>query len=604
MNKKGYLTRLVSFLKDQYTLLILGSILSSSFLINLKNLGHKSITLYDELFHALVAKNLLKHFFKFTLYDQPFLAYNFKHWGQNHIWLHKPPLAMWQIAISYYILGVNTFALRLPSAILAIGACFFTYLIGKELFNKHVAVIASFLQAFNPFILELVHGYRFSDHIDIALLFWVEISCYLLIKAIKTNQNRYYFLSGTFSGLAYLAKSFLGFVTIGIAIVFWVLTTLDWSKDYNIGIKKIIIHIGSSLIVISPWVIYCLILYPREYLYETKMVLAHLNTNIEGWQASWDRHLFDYMSLIYPIIYVGILVSFVYIIILAFRKRDLGNSFILVWALGALIPLFSASSKTPSATIMASPALFLCFALITEKAFNKKHHNITLIYSVLLTSVFLFSRDLKDEDIFRRSVISISIKFTDWVKPVIPFIKTRMWITVQLFGFIILIGIICLIYLFVRKFLHEKWLLRFLIGLRAISLILICVFAFLYIKQTLLVTQREQGEAKWASFGKQIKKNLQKNSVLLWENCPNNAYLHLMFYSDRAVYTLQEPLGAFAQEARPGNPQGKSLEQLIQEAQKNGGKPYLITSGEKLDYPCVLKASPPLIYKVFALSGH
>lgn len=157
-----HLNRLASFLRSRLKKLLLVLTLLSSFALKLQNLGHKSITLYDELFHALVAKNLLtrchsfaglpRHFFKFTLYDQPFLAYNFKHWGQNHVWLHKPPLAMWQIAISYYILGVNNFALRLPSVILSTGGCFLTYLIGTELYNKRIGLIAAFLQAFNPFL--------------------------------------------------------------------------------------------------------------------------------------------------------------------------------------------------------------------------------------------------------------------------------------------------------------------------------------------------------------------------------------------------------------------------------------------------------------------
>ena len=93
------------------------SILSTSFLTVLTNLDHTAIHYWDESFHAIVSRNLTKHPFLFTLYDQPWLAFDYKNWGGNHIWLHKPPLAMWKICLSYWTFGFNTFALRFPSAI-------------------------------------------------------------------------------------------------------------------------------------------------------------------------------------------------------------------------------------------------------------------------------------------------------------------------------------------------------------------------------------------------------------------------------------------------------------------------------------------------------
>ena len=49
--------------------------------------GHSGITYWDEGFHAVVARNLTKHPLKFTLYDQPWLPYDYKGWGE------KPHLA-------------------------------------------------------------------------------------------------------------------------------------------------------------------------------------------------------------------------------------------------------------------------------------------------------------------------------------------------------------------------------------------------------------------------------------------------------------------------------------------------------------------------------
>ena len=157
-------------------------------LLRFRNLGHKPIKYWDELFHAIVARNLTKHFFMPTLYEKHYLPYDYMNWTNNHIWLHKPIIPLWQIAISYYILGINAFALRLPSAILSILSVFLTYMIGRELYDKKIGAVAAFLQAVNPLMMGLVHGYIFTDHINIAVIFWVEVSCYLMIKALNTLQ--------------------------------------------------------------------------------------------------------------------------------------------------------------------------------------------------------------------------------------------------------------------------------------------------------------------------------------------------------------------------------------------------------------------------------
>ena len=128
---------------------------------------------------------------------------------------------MWTIWISHLIFGINTFALRLPSAISLVVTAWLTYRIAADLFDKRAGLIAAFLHGFNPFLFASVHGYRYSDHIDIALLLWVQVSCWFLLRAIRTGKRRNYILSGVAMGIAYLSKSYLACITFGIALVVW-----------------------------------------------------------------------------------------------------------------------------------------------------------------------------------------------------------------------------------------------------------------------------------------------------------------------------------------------------------------------------------------------
>ena len=96
---------------------------------------------WDERYHALVAKNLMSHPFKPTLYENPVLPYDFKDWMGNHIWLHKQPVPLWSMAASMRLFGVNEIALRLPSMIMSTLGIWITYSIGKYLFNKRIGFI-------------------------------------------------------------------------------------------------------------------------------------------------------------------------------------------------------------------------------------------------------------------------------------------------------------------------------------------------------------------------------------------------------------------------------------------------------------------------------
>src|SRR5688572_20890086 len=62
---------------------------------------------WDEQYHALVARNLTEHPGTPMLYKNPLLPVDITRWADNHIWLHKPPLFLWLIAISVEIFGAT-----------------------------------------------------------------------------------------------------------------------------------------------------------------------------------------------------------------------------------------------------------------------------------------------------------------------------------------------------------------------------------------------------------------------------------------------------------------------------------------------------------------
>jgi 4-amino-4-deoxy-L-arabinose transferase-like glycosyltransferase len=364
---------------------LLAVILAGSFVLKLRHLDHAAVKPLDEVFHAIVARNFLKHPLTPTLVDQPFLAYDRDDWLANHIWLHKPPMAMWQIAISYSLVGVGTLALRLPSAILSTLAAWLTYLIGCRLLDRKAALIAAALQAFNPVILMLVHGYVFSDHVDISLLFWTELAIYFLVRATQSPGRGNLILCGIAQGLAFLSKTYPAFLV----------TILAMAALRRIKLKGLLLILLSTALTIAPWLVWTAIRFPHEFAYENLEILHHLNQNIENWAAPWDQVVFYYWISIFHVYYPAIIASAAIFLFHAWREKRFNSMLILVWAAGVMIPNLLAYSKPMCATLIGWPAAWLMFADLISRAIDGDMLSLGTWLTAMITGiVFLTNKTI------------------------------------------------------------------------------------------------------------------------------------------------------------------------------------------------------------------
>jgi 4-amino-4-deoxy-L-arabinose transferase len=355
-------------------------ILAASFALKLRHLDHPAVKPLDEVFHAIVARNFLSHPFTPTLVDHPYLPYDRDDWLSTHIWLHKPPMAMWQIAIFYSILGVNTLALRLPSAILSTLAAWLTYLIGTRLLDKPAALIAAALQAFNPVILMILNGYVFSDHVDISLLFWTELSIYLLIRATQTKSRTDMILCGVTQGLAFLSKTYPAFIVTVLALA-------AYRELRGRGVLTIVI---ATIATIAPWLTYTTIRFPHEFVHENLGILHHLNENVESWAAPWDQLVFNYWISIFHVFYPAIIASSALFFYRAIRQPTLPTTLISVWSIGVILPHLLATSKPMTATLIGWPAAWLIFADMISRATRGDRAAVGICLAAVVCAFFLY----------------------------------------------------------------------------------------------------------------------------------------------------------------------------------------------------------------------
>jgi 4-amino-4-deoxy-L-arabinose transferase len=363
------------------------AVLLLSFSLKLHGLGHLALRGYDESFHAVVAQNLIAHPFLPTLYDRPFLPVDSHDWRNTRIWLHKGIVPLWQMAASMALLGHSTFALRLPSAVLGTAAAGLTYLIGLRLMGRWAAAIAAILQAFNPATWMLTQGLSFSDHIDIALLFWTELAIYLMFLATDerplARRALLALAAGVAQGLAFNCKSYPALIALGIAAVAWLAPKLKLAgnADPRLRGRDLLWMIAGSVLAGAPWLIYCAIRFGPEFRYEQLNVLRHLTQDVEGWAGPWDRVIFDYLLRAFGLLYPTLLAAIPLLVWRAWRplnragadgqpdgSRDGRLVLLLAWFFGAVVPMVLATSKTPSATLLAWPAGLLLLGALFEHA--------------------------------------------------------------------------------------------------------------------------------------------------------------------------------------------------------------------------------------------
>ena len=129
---------------------------------------------------------------------------------QDAVWFYLTDLF-------YRVFGENLFGLRFISILFGSLSIIIVYLIGKELFNKRVALFASLILTLSSY-----HITMSLAEMDTSMMFFVLLSMYFLIKSLKEQKNIFYVLSSLFLGIAIMTKQIaLLFVPIFILFILY-----------------------------------------------------------------------------------------------------------------------------------------------------------------------------------------------------------------------------------------------------------------------------------------------------------------------------------------------------------------------------------------------
>ena len=316
----------------------------------------ESIHAWDERFHAVVAKHLISHPLKPTLYDRPLAADPRAHWTDAHVWLHKPPLALWMMAASMAAFGVNALAMRLPSLLVSTLAVVLTFAIGRRLFSDRVGLLAAGFHAVNALLVNLASGRRVADHVDTALITGVELAIYLSLTAGARVPPWRAVFAGIAVGAAVLAKSFPALAAVPVALVFWWATTSLPAA----AMRGAWLAIGAAGTA-GPWLIYARIVFPIESAHEQDYVLRHITTVMENHGGTWWSY-FAGLPRMYGELVIVPIIWFAVRATLDANKRP-AVAATLTWFLVPYVVFSLMATKLPAFVATAAPALFLMQAV-------------------------------------------------------------------------------------------------------------------------------------------------------------------------------------------------------------------------------------------------
>jgi 4-amino-4-deoxy-L-arabinose transferase-like glycosyltransferase len=346
-------------------LLLFGSLGLGFFMANLDPFLH----LWDEQYHALVAKNMLDNPFKPMLYATPVLEYEYWIWSSNHIWLHKQPLFLWQIALSLKLFGINEMAVRIPGIIMHAIMVFFIYRMGKISYNSNVGFYGAlfFTMAFYP--LELVAGKFATDHNDIAFLFYITASFWAWFEYQNSKNWKWIILIGLFSGMAVLVKWLVGLLIYSV----WFISIGVHDKNNWLRYKSYLPLVYSfviTLLVFLPWQIFILSAYPLEAQHEFEYNTRHFFEVIEKHGGDIWFHFNKAFKVIYGNAFVLPLLFISGLIVLTKKAVDKVFSIAIISGIVITYIFYSlAATKMITFTIIVAPFAFLAFGAFVDVLF-------------------------------------------------------------------------------------------------------------------------------------------------------------------------------------------------------------------------------------------
>jgi 4-amino-4-deoxy-L-arabinose transferase-like glycosyltransferase len=166
-------------------------------------------------------------------------------------WLDKPHFPFWITALSFNCFGLTTWAYKLPAILFLLMGGAYTYLFGKSLYNKQVALWSVLILLTAQHIVLSNNDVRAEPYLTGLII----AAVYHLYKADKNNSYWQLLAGCVFTACAIMTKGMFAILPIGGAIAGQLIITKQWHRLFNL---KWLIAILLTIVFILPelWCLY------------------------------------------------------------------------------------------------------------------------------------------------------------------------------------------------------------------------------------------------------------------------------------------------------------------------------------------------------------
>jgi 4-amino-4-deoxy-L-arabinose transferase len=344
----------------------LALLLAAAFLLRGNMAARCWLAAWDERYHALVARNLMRHPLKPTLEEEPISDRPPTSGYEGHVWLHKPPLALWLMAGSMALLGPNEIASRVPAVAAGTLSVLVAFWLTRRFAGPRAGFLAAAFCAWHGYSAELAGGLKPTDSVDVLFTFWVGLGVCAAARAADALGERrkggwgLSALTGIAFGLGMLTKEAPALVVPAVFFFLLCATRARWPS--RLGAPAVAAVIGLALW--APWQLYTRSAFPQEYAYKATIAARRFVEAMEGHEGPWTFYLDELPELFGDLVYLP---AGAFLLWSVWRRREflpLVGWFVLTY--GAFS---AAATKMPAYVLIASPVLWCAFGWFLDGCF-------------------------------------------------------------------------------------------------------------------------------------------------------------------------------------------------------------------------------------------
>ncbi|MCX5110644.1 glycosyltransferase family 39 protein [Streptomyces sp. NBC_00378] len=162
----------------------------------------------------------------------------------NAITVDKPPAALWPMALSVRVLGLNSWAILLPQVLMGVATAGVLYAGVRRRFNAVAGLIAMVVLALTP-VTALM--FRFNNP-DALLALLMTVTVYCVLRAMERGRTKWLVWAGVAVGFAFLTKTLQAFLILPpLAVLYAVFAPVSVRKRLGqLGLSALVMVVAGG----------------------------------------------------------------------------------------------------------------------------------------------------------------------------------------------------------------------------------------------------------------------------------------------------------------------------------------------------------------------